>query len=430
VRAERHITLPVAGDDVGRIAADIAVVGASRQRLRDGVLADRSSALLTGGTFLAVVAGWWAWSPPSSFPAVAFVACVAMYAVAASVEFEVGPGCAVPTTPVQVVMLFVLPPALVPVAVLAGLFVAMAARRLVDHEHRERPLVVAATGWQSVGPAMVFAIAHAHTPQVSDWPVYVAALGAQFVLDAAVTWTRNGYGLQVPFVHLRDALAFTFASDALLAPVGLAAAAAAPGSAAALWFLAPVTALLAMLQSDRRRQIDRNVALGIAFDDTRALARRDTLTGLGNRLAWEETVGACASCDDAVGVVLADVDGLKAANDEYGHSMGDRLLVAIADVLCDAVATVTDVAPPDAVFRLGGDEFAVLLPSHGARDAAAVAAAIRHALGAHGALDGVVAVSASVGAGHAVGGGRLLEAIDTADRQVNAEKDRRGARRR
>jgi len=62
-------------------------------------------------------------------------------------------------------------------------------------------------------------------------------------------------------------------------------------------------------------------------------ARQDTLTGLGNRLAWSEAVAA-ASADVAggstVSVVLIDVDRLKEANDR-GHDFGDR-------VLCEAAA--------------------------------------------------------------------------------------------
>ena len=74
--------------DVHGTAADAALVGASRCRIRrELVVKDRRSGLLTGGSFLVVVAGWIALAPPRSVPIGMFAACVAAFIVAASVEF-------------------------------------------------------------------------------------------------------------------------------------------------------------------------------------------------------------------------------------------------------------------------------------------------------------------------------------------------------
>jgi len=132
-----------------------------------------------------------------------------------------------------------------------------------------------------------------------------------------------------PAARLVGALRFTFAADLLLAPIGLAAAAASGGSAWALLLLLPPTLLLAMLQRDRRAQITHAVALGQAYSESADRARRDPLTGLRNRLAWEEALAAHADDAAPIGFVLADVDGLKVANDRFGHEVGDRLLVEI-----------------------------------------------------------------------------------------------------
>ena len=54
--------------------------------------------------------------------------------------------------------------------------------------------------------------------------------------------------------------------------------------------------------------------------------------------------------------VLMDVDDFKTVNDNYGHDVGDLVIIAVADALKN---TFRDI---DVVFRLGGDEFAVYIP--------------------------------------------------------------------
>jgi diguanylate cyclase (GGDEF)-like protein len=85
---------------------------------------------------------------------------------------------------------------------------------------------------------------------------------------------------------------------------------------------------------------------------------KDELTGLYNRRGFlvfaEEQVKLASSGRRELLVVFADVDGLKAINDGYGHSAGDRALKKAAEVL---VAVFRDT---DIVARMGGDEFAVL----------------------------------------------------------------------
>jgi diguanylate cyclase (GGDEF)-like protein len=415
------------GDAVGEIAAEAALLGAGRGRMArrfDGH--DRRSGLITGGSFLILVGAWLAIAPPVSVPFGMLAACIAVYVAAGSVEFEIGPGSAVPTMPVQVVMLFVLPAQLVPVAAVCGLWGAGLVGRLRDPERAERGIVLAGSGWQVVGPAVVFAVAHAGTPAVHDIPVYALALIAQLAFDFAAAWVRNCYGFGVCFSELARALRFTFLCDLLLAPMGLAAVLALPHSPGAFLLLLSPTVLLAILQSDRQKQIDKTVALGAAFADTSHLARRDALTGLANRLAWEEVTAGWETSDQPVGVVLADVDGLKAANDLHGHAMGDRLLIAVANVLSRATSD-----QPDAIVaRIGGDEFAVLVPGASMASTHRLRSRLRQAFELEARIDGVVVVSASVGAGFAHHGYTLGRAIAAADRGVNINKDARGVRRR
>ena len=88
-------------------------------------------------------------------------------------------------------------------------------------------------------------------------------------------------------------------------------------------------------------------------------ALHDELTGLANRsLLYDRLEGSLASAgsDDRspYAVLFCDLDGFKAVNDRFGHSVGDALLVSAADRLAAVMRE------GDMVARWGGDEFVVL----------------------------------------------------------------------
>jgi diguanylate cyclase (GGDEF)-like protein len=384
------------------------------------------SGFLTGGSFILALGAWLIAAPPATLPLGLLAACVAVHAAAATVEFEIGPGLAVPTTPVLYVSLFLLPPQVVPVVPLAGLVIAAGVARWRDPDRRERLAVLAGSSWHAMGPALVFWVAGVGELDLRTGLVCALALTAQFAFDAAASWVRNCFGLGVPTRKLAGALGFTFLADLLLAPIGIAAAFAAPHSAAALLFLVGPILLLAMFRRDRERQIDRAVVLSEAVTQSADRARLDVLTGLRNRLAWEEALADHSERPVPVGVVLADVDGLKATNDALGHDAGDRLLVAIAD----AIARETPTEGGAIAARLGGDEFGIILPGALAGRTAGIAEALRESLsGQRTSADGA-AISASVGHGEARYGSTLSFAFIEADRGVYNDKARRAAGRR
>jgi len=89
-----------------------------------------------------------------------------------------------------------------------------------------------------------------------------------------------------------------------------------------------------------------------------AQARSDPLTGLGNRRAFDEALGAAlervARNAKPLSVIVADLDAFKGINDQWGHLFGDECLCDVAGILREVVRV------PDSCFRWGGDEFAVL----------------------------------------------------------------------
>jgi diguanylate cyclase (GGDEF)-like protein/PAS domain S-box-containing protein len=104
-------------------------------------------------------------------------------------------------------------------------------------------------------------------------------------------------------------------------------------------------------------------------EQIRWLAYHDSLTGLGNRLLFQERIELAANqarrSQAPFGVLFLDLDHFKRINDTFGHTEGDRLLQGVADRLVRSVRDTDVVVRPEgppAISRLGGDEFTVLLP--------------------------------------------------------------------
>jgi diguanylate cyclase (GGDEF)-like protein/PAS domain S-box-containing protein len=91
------------------------------------------------------------------------------------------------------------------------------------------------------------------------------------------------------------------------------------------------------------------------------LARFDQLTGLANRVALQEELAVLLDAKDPcpTSVALFDLDGFKDVNDTVGHSVGDQLLIQVAQRL-SGIAT-----DRGKVCRLGGDEFVAIIPNCG-----------------------------------------------------------------
>lgn len=89
-------------------------------------------------------------------------------------------------------------------------------------------------------------------------------------------------------------------------------------------------------------------------------ANHDGMTGLMNRTYFFAQVQQLQTVqilrDQTFGIVAIDIDHFKAINDQFGHAVGDQVIIAFAELM-------QDLAPDDAlVGRTGGEEFAVAIP--------------------------------------------------------------------
>lgn len=86
------------------------------------------------------------------------------------------------------------------------------------------------------------------------------------------------------------------------------------------------------------------------------LAQTDLMTGLYNRGSGEKIISDLLK-ERAGGLLcLIDCDKFKTINDTYGHSIGDKVIIAIAENLQKSCRD------KDVILRLGGDEFAIFMP--------------------------------------------------------------------
>ena len=114
------------------------------------------------------------------------------------------------------------------------------------------------------------------------------------------------------------------------------------------------TALVVLVATTGQRLLERRRMEG----ETAALARRDPVSGLANRLAFDEAVSAQLAPDRTavpVHVLLLDLDGFKAYNEDRGHVAGDVALAEIGRRWTSLTPTAGLLA------RIGGDEFGAVV---------------------------------------------------------------------
>ena len=86
------------------------------------------------------------------------------------------------------------------------------------------------------------------------------------------------------------------------------------------------------------------------------LAQTDIMTGISNRRSGEKMIERVLNNKVSGMLCLVDCDKFKSINDTYGHAVGDKVLIAIAETLQKVCRD------KDVIFRLGGDEFAIFMP--------------------------------------------------------------------
>ena len=230
---------------------------------------ERLSLAVSNILFVAAAVSLFALIPSDRSPStLAVLLLVTAYAVAFHLDFEIGTGSAVPTQLILVPMFFVLPTGSVPLAVAGAIMLASVADAARGSLHFERVFLHLGNAWHAVGPALVLGLAGEGQPTLARWPLYVAALAAQFAFDFATAAAREWLVLGVPPKVQLKAMGIVYLIDAGLAPIGLAVAFAATESSNAVVLALPLVALLAVFSHERRGRINSELELRDAYRGT------------------------------------------------------------------------------------------------------------------------------------------------------------------
>ncbi len=142
------------------------------------------------------------------------------------------------------------------------------------------------------------------------------------------------------------------------------------------------------------QQIEMAITIAGLFEEVKAQAVTDGLTGLYNRRYFEEylkkEVTRALRQKQPFSVIGLDLDHLKQINDKFGHAYGDLAIKTVAEVLKRNARSI------DTAARMGGEEFNVILPGVDSKGAMIAAERIRKALESE-QLDTIKQITASIG---------------------------------
>ncbi len=150
----------------------------------------------------------------------------------------------------------------------------------------------------------------------------------------------------------------------------------------AITLLITIIAIIYIMTRERTEhdtvQMDRRLELEELARDLDKKASTDPLTGLANRLKFDELLSReieqSRRFQTPLALILFDIDHFKQVNDTYGHTVGDEVLIELSHFVAARVRST------DLVARWGGEEFAVLAPHAEARAAARFAKILREGI--------------------------------------------------
>ena len=306
------------------------------ERLRGRELAAEAA---TAAAFLAVATALAVLMPQErSFDAPLAATLVVTYALMARVRFPIGYGFTIPTQLVLVPMLFLMPLGIVPLLVAAGMVLGGLPEYLRGDRHPTRALAAISDSWHSIGPVAVLGAAGIAEPHLSEWPVLLAALAAQIVVDNGVASLRDWAGLGIPLKLQPSLFGWVTLVDVLLSPVALLAAMAATAEPYAVVLVLPLAGLLMVFALERGARMRQAIELSRAYRGTTLLLSDvlevdDEYTGFHSR----SVVSLSVAVSDAMGL-----SSRQRRNVEFGALLHDVGKIAVPKEIINKPGPLTD----------------------------------------------------------------------------------------
>ena len=176
-----------------------------------------------------------------------------------------------------------------------------------------------------------------------------------------------------------------------------------------------------LLMKEHQEELNEiNAILENKNKEFETLASTDSLTGLYNRYKFSElyisSYTSMIQRHNKMSLILLDIDFFKKVNDNYGHNMGDQVLIQISHTLLRTLRNI------DIICRWGGEEFVAILPTAPLEIANVITEKIRKSIEDLD-IDIVGKVTASFGIAEVKEGESMEDVVDRADKALYLAKD-------
>jgi putative nucleotidyltransferase with HDIG domain len=227
---------------------------------------ERLAGLVATVGFAVAAAAVWLIHPPHGLEVVPAATCVLVLALATRIQFDTPFGFTVPTQMAFVPLVFVVPVALVPIAVVLALTIGRLDKVLTGEIAPRALLRAIPNSWFAIGPVAVFAIADVE-PRNAGAVLLIIALLAEFAGDFLAAKVQDAITQWANFrAQLRET--WIYAIDAALSGIGLVVAQDLHHSPAEVLFLLPLLGLFAVFARERNDRLRGLLELNSAYRGT------------------------------------------------------------------------------------------------------------------------------------------------------------------
>jgi hypothetical protein len=244
---------------------------------------------------------------------------VGVFVICDRIRFPVGPVFTAPTQLAFVPMLLLLPTGLVPAVIIGCKLISMALPNCKCELTLTHVSMRIADCAYTLGPVLVLVLAHEHSFSWGSWPVYAAALAAQFVADLGFGLARSWFAERIGPREQLPALGWLYLSDLCLTTVALFVASAAQLHPGLILGVLPLVGLLALFARERQQRMESSLALSSAY--------RGTATLLGDVIEDDDAYTGIHSrevADLSLAVALRlELSPVELFNVEYGALLHD-----------------------------------------------------------------------------------------------------------